>query len=211
MKNQGILFDLDGTLWEVTDTTFECANEISKKYNMKKISKETICKVMGLNKLDAAKLYFPYLEEEKSLNLMEEISNLNIKKLTVDGGNVYNGLEDVLKILKDNYELFIVSNTGHKEYIEAFLTSSNLGKYFKNYIAASELNISKADAIKKVINDYSLEKYVYVGDTIKDFEATNKANVQFIQAKYGFGEDLKTEYSINSINELPDVVKSIFY
>ena len=32
---KGILFDLDGTLWEVTDRTYESVNEITKKYGLK--------------------------------------------------------------------------------------------------------------------------------------------------------------------------------
>lgn len=60
-----------------------------------------------------------------------------------------------------------------------------------------------------MIKDYSLDKYVYVGDTIKDFEATKIAKVPFIQARYGFGKDLKTEYYINSFTEIPELVKDI--
>ena len=103
------------------------------------------------------------------------------------------------------YEFFIVSNTGHKEYIEAFLVTSGLAKYFTDYIAASQLNISKADGINKIIQDYNIEKAVYIGDTKKDMEASKKANIPFIQARYGFGENLETEYYIDSIEELPKI------
>lgn len=105
--------------------------------------------------------------------------------------------------------MFIVSNTAESEYIKAFLTSSKLEKYFKSYIAASELKISKADAIKKIIEDYKLKKAVYVGDTKKDMEASNLAGIPFIQAKYGFGKDLNTKYYINELKELPDIVEKI--
>lgn len=107
------------------------------------------------------------------------------------------------------YEFFIVSNTGHKEYIEAFLVTSGLAKYFTDYIAASQLNISKADGINKIIQDYNIEKAVYIGDTKKDMEASKKANIPFIQARYGFGENLETEYYIDSIEELPKIMALI--
>lgn len=51
---------------------------------------------------------------------------------------------------------------------------------------------------------------VYVGDTIIDLEVTKNSNVPFIQAKYGFGDDLCTKLSINDINELPNVVEEVF-
>ncbi len=31
---KGIIFDLDGTLWEVTNITYKSVNEIIKKYNL---------------------------------------------------------------------------------------------------------------------------------------------------------------------------------
>lgn len=209
MIRKGVIFDLDGTLWEVTNTTYESVNEIVKRHNLKEVSLETIHSVFGLNREEVARLYFPYLELEEALKLVDEASTLNAENLRRYGGNVYPNVEEVLKRLKENYELFIVSNAGQIEYIDAFLDSSELRKYFVDYIAASQLNISKADAILKVIKEYNLDKYVYVGDTIKDLEATRDANVPFIQAKYGFGSDLHTQHYINQINELPKVVNEI--
>lgn len=207
---KGIIFDLDGTLWEVTNITYKSVNEIAQKYNLEEVKIETICSVFGCNKRESAKLYFPYLDLKESLKLMDEISIANIDNLKRYGGNIYNGLEDTLKALMEKYHLFIVSNTDNKQYIETFLTTSGLKRYFIDYLAASELNISKAEAINKIIKDYNLLKSVYIGDTRKDLEATKVANIPFIHAKYGFCNDLKTNYYINSIKELPKIITQIF-
>ena len=58
MKNS-VIFDLDGTLWEVIESTYKSANYIVSKYNLKEISEDTICRGFGLNKEESAKLYFP--------------------------------------------------------------------------------------------------------------------------------------------------------
>ena len=209
MKNS-IIFDLDGTLWEVIESTYKSANIIAKKYNLKEISKDTICKVFGLNREESAKLYFPYMELNESTKLIDEIAVINIENLKNNGGNVYPNVKEILNELVDKYDLYIVSNTAEIEYIKAFLKSSDTKDYFKNYIAASSLNISKADAIKKVIDDNKIEKAVYIGDTRIDLEAAYANNIPFIQAKYGFGENLNTDYSINEINELLGILKKIF-
>ena len=143
------------------------------------------------------------------MGLMDEISKVNIRNIKEYGGNIYPNLEKVLKQLIVKYKLFIVSNTGHKEYIEAFLTTSGLAKYFIDYIAASELNISKAEGINKIIQNYNIENAVYVGDTKKDQESAQIAKIPFIYAKYGFGKNLETEYYINSIDELPQIITQI--
>lgn len=208
-KNNGVIFDLDGTLWEVTDSTFYSANEITNKYGLEKITKETIRKVFGLNKQDTAKLYFPSMDLGEASKLIDEIAVINIQNLKQNGGNLYSNLEEVLKKLKKKYKLFIVSNTSENQYIEAFLTSSGTKKYFDGYIAASNLNITKGEAIKKVIEENNLEKAIYVGDTIKDLEASQVAQIPFVQCKYGFGEDLGVQYSISDLEELPEMIKKI--
>ncbi len=209
-KKDGIIFDLDGTLWEVIDSTWISANEITKKYGLGEITRETICRVFGLNKQDSAKLYFPDLEFNESSKLLDEIAVINIQNLKTNGGNVYTNLNKVLFKLSQKYNLFIVSNTSENQYIEAFLISSGTKKYFEGYIAASMLNITKGEAIKKVIKDYNLRKAIYVGDTVKDFEASEIAQIPFVQCKYGFGEDLKIQYSIDNLEELPKMIQEIF-
>ena len=210
MKNS-IIFDLDGTLWEVIESTYKSANEIAYKHGLKEISKDTICKVFGLNKEGAAKLYFPYLELSESTKLIDEIAVINIENLMSSGGNVYPNVTEVLDNLVDKYDLYIVSNTAETNYIKAFLKAADSERVFKDYIAASSLNISKADAIKKVIGDNNIKKAVYVGDTVIDFEVANENNIPFVQAKYGFGEDLNTDFAINEIKELPSVLENVFY
>ena len=209
MKSNGIIFDLDGTLWEVIDSTYKSANEIASQYNLDEISKETICRSFGCNKEESAQLYFPQMDLNESINLIDEIAKINIENLKQNGGNVYPYVDETLNLLNEKYDLYIVSNTAEIEYIEAFLITSGTKKYFKDYIAASYLNISKEDAIKKVIKDNNIEKAIYVGDTIKDYEATKNNEIDFIQAKYGFGEDLKTKYSINEVKELITVIDKI--
>lgn len=206
---QGIIFDLDGTLWEVIDSTLYSVNTIAKKYNYKQVDRETICKVFGLNKEESAKLYFPDIPLEHSLKIMDEIADINIKNLKKNGGNIYDNVELILKELNTKFKLYIVSNTAEIEYIEAFFEASGTKKYFDDYIAASEIGIFKYEAILKVINENKLDRAIYIGDTIGDLDAAKKANIKFLWAKYGFGKNLKTKYSIDTINELPSLVEKI--
>ena len=209
MRN-GVIFDLDGTLWEVIESTYKSINCIANKYGLKEVSKDTVCKGFGQNKEECAKLFFPDLEFDKSTKLMEEIGVINVEYLENNGGNVYKGEKEVLNKLVDKYDLYIVSNTAEIEYIRAFLKSADAEELFKDYIAASSLNISKANAIKKIIEDNKIESAVYVGDTIIDLEAAKNNRIPFVFAKYGFGKDLNAKYSINDIKELPNILEKVF-
>ena len=96
-------------------------------------------------------------------------------------------------------------------YIEAFLESSNLSEYFDDFLAASKHNITKSEAIKRIIEKNFIKSAVYVGDTLRDLVAAKHINIDFIQAKYGFGEDLESKYSINKITELPELLENMEY
>lgn len=208
-KIEMIIFDLDGTLWEAMETTYKSANEIMKKHNINhEITKETVANTMGCNFEESAKNYMPDIEREERLLLMKEIIEYNSMKLAEEGGNLYPNLEDTLKKLKEKYKLAIVSNCG-ANYIESFLESSKLGIYFDDFAAASKMQIPKGEAIRKVIERNNIENAIYVGDTQKDYEASQMASIDFIYAKYGFAKDLKFENHIDSIDQLPDLLKRI--
>lgn len=208
-KIDSILFDLDGTLWETLDTSYISANEVLENLELDiRVTKEQICKGMGKNFEECTQIYLPTMEKEKAAIVMRKMLETNTKNLSKIGGNLYEGLEETLKVLKKRYKLYIVSNCCDG-YIEAFLGTSHLENYFDDYIAAGKYNISKSEAILRIIKKYNLNRPIYFGDTYKDYEASKEAEIPFIQAKYGFGEDLKTEYSVNKIVELPNLLLNV--
>lgn len=55
----------------------------------------------------------------------------------------------------------------------------------------------------------SIDKAVYLGDTIGDQIAAKDAEIPFVFASYGFGTTENPEYTISSFNELPKVAEKI--
>ena len=206
----GIIFDLDGTLWDSCDITYESVNEIASIYKLDSVSKDTVCSCFGLNKEETAIRYFPHLDKAYRLKLLDEIALININRLKLSGGNIYGGVKETIELLSKKYDLYIVSNTANYEYIEAFLDGNNVRSYFKDYIAASSIKKKKNEAIKKIIIDNNINKAIYAGDTIYDLEASNKVGIPFIWCSYGFGKNINSEYYINKFSEIEEVIKKIF-
>lgn len=207
-KYDGIIFDLDGTLWNATEQIMNAWNEILCKHpeiSRGKLEFTELRQCMGLVMYDIAAKLFPDESEEKRNSLMDEMCSYENEYLSIHGGTLYPGLEDTLKELKKNYRLFIVSNC-QSGYIEAFLHAHNLSSYFEDTEYWGRTRATKGESNRILIARNNLNNPVYVGDTIGDAKSAADAGIPFIYASYGFGTVDKYDYSINRISELTDIV-----
>lgn len=208
MNNIGILFDLDGTLWNTIIPTHKAANDIAKDNNLKEITLDTIIDGMGKDKIYNAKNYYPEVDLNKALKLLDQSSQKCTEYLKNKEAIIYENIEKTLQTLSKKHDLYIVSNSFDNDYINTF--KSYLDVNFKDFIAAGALNINKTEAIKLIIKRNNIDKAIYVGDTKLDYDSSKEANIPFIYAKYGFGNIDKYEYSINDIKDLISVIPSIY-
>lgn len=204
-----IIFDLDGTLWDTTYTTLEAANIIANKYDeVKEFKMKTITDGMGLSFDENVKNYFPYLEYDKGAKYLDELINTNIGIMSNKGAKLYDGVEDVIKELSKKYKLGIITNN-NDDYVKVFYKASKLEQYFTDYMGAATYGITKAEAIRKMVDRNNEENSYYVGDIEKDMLAAHTAGIGFIHAKYGFDKQLSSTYYIEDIKELPKLLINI--
>lgn len=207
MKFDGIIFDLDGTLWDsaegICGTWSEVIGEYPEVNSIVTVDKLHAC--MGLPLDEIGRRLFPDLDAALQKELMEKCCARENKYLSVHGGVLYPDLENILKKLSQKYKLFIVSNC-QMGYIESFFTAHGLGKYFTDTECYGATGMSKGENNKLVIARNSLKKAVYVGDTQGDANSAAAAEIPFIYAEYGFGSVEKYDYVIHSIGEILDIL-----
>ena len=208
---QGIIFDMDGTLWDSADGvakswTQVIHNEYKKDMD---ITEADLKSVMGKTMHVIAQIVFPELDKEAQQVLLEKCCDWENEYLRRNGGKLFPKLEDTLKKLKEQYHLYIVSNC-QSGYIEAFLDYYNFGQYFEDIECYGNNEKSKGDNIRLVMERNSLEQTIYVGDIQGDYDATMQAGATFIHAKYGFGT-INTEVAeIEKFSDLPEVAARVF-
>ena len=136
---------------------------------------------------------------------IDGFGNEEVKCLSQKCAVLYEDLEETLKILSLDYNLYIVSNC-QEGYVEAFLHAHQLKSYFKDYEMSGRTGLDKGHNIKLIMKRNVIEQAFYVGDTEGDEEASRFAGIPFIYASYGFGKAKNPDMIIHSIKELPKVL-----
>lgn len=204
---KSIIFDLDGTLWDSTGCVCAIWNRVLNKYEdiSLTITQEIVSKMMGKTMNEIGKTLFPNLTEERRQQIIADFGNEEVNYLSQKGAVLYERLEETLKMLSLDYELYIVSNC-QDGYVDAFLHAHQLESYFKDYEMSGRTGLDKGHNIKLIMKRNTIEQAFYVGDTEGDEDASRFAGIPFIYASYGFGKAKNPDMIIHSIEELPKVL-----
>ncbi|MCR5107472.1 MAG: HAD family hydrolase [Lachnospiraceae bacterium] len=203
-RYDGIIFDVDGTLWDSTYVVEKAWNKaLHDSGYSNRITADTLKGLFGLPMLEIIENIIPESAMEEREAFLKVCSGYEFEFLEAEAGVVYPGLEDTLKELSTDHPLFIVSNC-QQGYIDLFSRKTGLGHYFTEGICPGDTDKLKADNIRIIIDRYGLKNPVYVGDTDMDHVACIKAKVPFCFAAYGFGD---TKAPDHIIDKVPDLIK----
>lgn len=210
MKKKGIIFDMDGTLWDsASGVAGSWTKVVNQEYDKDRvITTEDIKSVMGKTMDKIAEILFPDLEEKVRLELIDRCGIYENEYLREHGGILYPDLEETFNVLKEKYHLYIVSNC-QSGYIEAFLDHYGFWNYFDDIECYGNNLFSKGKNIRLVVERNQLTDAIYVGDIQGDYDATMEAGITFVHAAYGFGTIAQETAKISSFTELPKVAEEI--
>lgn len=202
--NKGIIFDLDGTLWDSSEQVSQAWNIVLDACDDVSVhmTAAKLRTLMGMTLNNIARILFAGVPEQRALEIIRKCCTQEQEYLQEHGGCVYSGLKETLSVLSEKYRLFIVSNC-QEGYIETFLGFNKLDRYFSDSENAGRTKLTKGENIKLIIGRNNLRAAVYVGDTQWDYDAAKFAGIPFIHAKYGFGTAPEARYHANDIREIP--------
>lgn len=203
-----LIFDVDGTLWDSCDNILIAQNEaIYEELGIKDyLSMDVLNSVMGLEIGEIAGVFFPQLDKERALEVTLKGMANEAKYLSVHGGNLYEGVVETLEELSKKYNLMIVTNADHP-YVHAMFKAHGIGKYFIDFETNGNTGLSKDKNIRLIMERNGYDKAIYIGDTMKDYLACEKAGIPMVFASYGFGHVENPWKQIDSFNELIELFK----
>lgn len=209
---KGILFDLDGTLWDSSEQVAVSWKEaLEQRPDVdKEITVEMVQAVMGKSMYDIADILFGEYSLDVRRELLVYCCQEENEYIRRHGGSLLEGLEDTLQQLKElSYHLYIVSNC-QVGYIEAFLEYHRLGQYFDDFESFGGTGKEKDHNIRLVAERNHLDWAVYVGDTQGDYLSATKAGMPFVHARTGYGTVEAETPFIRELKELPQLVEKLF-
>lgn len=198
-----IIFDVDGTLWDSTESVAASWNKAIREHSSLNLTLEpvSLSRVFGKTMTEIADTLFPSLSADERMKLLEVCFDEENRYLEDHPGILYPDVARTLKKLASRYPLYIVSNC-QCGYIEVMLRTTRLGPYIKDHLCFGETQVPKGETIRKLIVKNRLQSPVYVGDTQGDADSCKTAGIPFIFAEYGFGDVPDARMRIQTFSDL---------
>ncbi|MBY8982931.1 MAG: HAD family hydrolase [Candidatus Lokiarchaeota archaeon] len=221
---KGVIFDLDGVIYNIISAIKKAVEDIIKKYNLKidtnSVLEEIAHLIEEIQHYPVPKIILNSFNLLK-LDFLENLSFMKKVRIAIflfnqfneyrkDSG-LFDGIYEIINnMYKKNLNLAILTNN-QRSYAEEVLEKYNIKKYFKTIIGFNEVSKVKPnpEGILKIIKNWNLdpEEVIFIGDMTTDVQAGKSAEVTMICVASGLAKksDLEEEnpnYLVNNTQEL---------
>lgn len=209
-----VIFDLDGTLLYTLEDLKNSVNFALSKNGFKERSVDEVREFVGNGIENLMRKAVPQNISENEFQLCFSDFKSHYKIHSEDNTKEYDGITDMLKVLKHNgFLLAVVSNKAD------FAVETLCNKYFKDLLdvaigeRAGIKRKPSPDSVNEVIRllNVNKENCYYVGDSDVDVKTAHNAEIKCIACTWGFREKSvlekeNPEYIIDSVNEILKIV-----
>ncbi len=208
---EALIFDIDGTLWDTRAI-------VAKGYNveLEKMGRPDLCltadyltSLFGKTSQEIADVIFADYPENERMDLILRCMETERLVMAADPCDVgYAGVKETLLKLREQYRLFLVSNS-EKGYPELLIEKLGLSGIFEAHMCHGDTGLPKGDTIRILMERHRIDSAIYIGDTQGDLEACERAGIPFVFCAYGFGSPARWDARIDTITELPQVLNTL--
>jgi len=226
---KGIIFDLDGVIYDITDAITKAVEDGVEKYQLKVEIDEVLQEIAHL--IEEIQHYPVPKIILKSYDLLqvaflEDMSYMKKLRIAIflfnqfneyrESSTIFDGIDNLIEdIYKKKLNLAILTNN-KSQYAEEILEKFNLTKYFPTIIGFNDVSEVKPDpeGILKIIEKWKIspEQTIFIGDMSTDVDAGKAAGVTMVCVASGLAkkEDLlghNPDYLIDNAQELKKLLQ----
>ncbi len=211
MKQKHILFDLDGTIVRSDPGITRGVQKSLEHFGIYE-ELENLKKFVGPPLVESyTKLYgLSLLQYEKALEIFHEY----YRSTGIFECELYEGIEEMLKVLSKDYRLYIATSKPEKE-ARRVIEHFGLNKYF-TFVGGSDGDFNTKRSTKAAVIEYVLKSNniedktaaIMVGDKVHDIVGANTVGLKSIGILYGYGsmeEFDKANYIVRNVDDLREM------
>jgi HAD hydrolase, family IA, variant 1 len=211
MKQKHILFDLDGTIVRSDPGITRGVQKSLEHFGIYE-EPENLKKFVGPPLVESyTKLYgLSLLQYEKALEIFHEY----YRSTGIFECELYEGIEEMLKVLSKDYRLYIATSKPEKE-ARRVIEHFGLDKYF-TFVGGSDGDFNTKRSTKAAVIEYVLKSNniedktaaIMVGDKVHDIVGANTVGLKSIGILYGYGsmeEFDKANYIVRNVDDLREM------
>lgn len=211
-KQISVIFDCDGTLLKSLGLGMEAYNVALKKVGARPHGPEEIKRYFGRS---ADKIFLELLKDDAKATLAYEYY-IEIERSQVSRIIPHDGIVDLLSSLKSHHVRMGVVTGRHSRELEFLLNENNITSYFQSFICDNQIENSKPapDGLLKACDELKIspENSFYVGDSVMDMQAANRAGARGIAAlwdEWAVEELMKKESPHFLSNKPEDILQTL--
>lgn len=195
--SQIILFDLDGTLTDSAEGITKCVQYALKHFGIDEPDLEKLKHFVGppLREQFMKTYHMPERQAEVAVAVYRE----RYAKIGMYENRPYDGIEEVLKMLREEKKILGVASSKPEIYVKKILEHFHIDTYFEVVTGANMdgTRTEKDEVIEEALLRLGMtdkrEDVLMVGDRFYDVEGALKCGVQCIGAGYGYGSPHELE------------------
>lgn len=189
-KFDAILFDLDGTLFDTTDTILNSLKATVKMHGLRELTEEEVNSFIGPPVVASLKRYYPQMTDEEVDKVTAAYRDYYIEKEMLKA-ELFPGMLEVLQQLKANDYKIALATYKLMRCVTKLFDFKDVSKYFDTMRGSlAETGFTKTDIMRSALDDLkvtNVDKACMVGDTEHDLRGAINLNMPFIGVSYGAG------------------------
>ena len=209
-----ILFDLDGTITDPKVGITKSFQYALAHFDIHVKDPDELCHIIGPPIRDAFKEFFSF--DDAGAELATAKYRERFPTIGIYENEMYEGMDNLLKNLKDDGKTLLLATTKPAIYAERILEHFNIAQYF-SFISGSELSGERSDKHELItyalgnMNITDLERCIMIGDRKFDIIGAKAVGISSIGVLYGYGDeselrDAGADYLVRDVKELGEIL-----